>query len=126
MKIFDLLNSPNLKLPYNNSPLGIEVLLKEKFDIFIKELNELYQTTPSENIANTIESLKASTFNIINIIHKYLSGNIPGAYTTFNNVLEKNESSIKHISKYYEKYVFRTYYKARLCIEENRLFTKNG
>mgnify|MGYP001032015676 CR=1 FL=1 len=40
MKMFHLLGSKNLDLPYSNDVWGIERLLKEKFNIFIKELKE--------------------------------------------------------------------------------------
>ncbi len=118
MEMFCLLGSKNLALPYNNVQ-GIESLLKEKFNIFIKELEEFNQVQFSEIMINTIEDIKVSTEGIINSIHKYLSGDITGACATFNEIVKNSEPAINCISKYYEKYAFRTYYRARICSEKN-------
>ncbi|MXP76495.1 hypothetical protein GN277_14150 [Lachnospiraceae bacterium WCA-9-b2] len=122
MKMFHLLGSKNLDLPYSNDVWGIERLLKEKFNIFIKELKEFNQVHYSENMENTIEDIKISTEGIISAIHKYLLGDITGACITFNNVVEKSEFAIKRISEYYGKYVLRTYYRARLRSDKKREF----
>lgn len=124
MKMLYLLGSENLDLPYSNDALGIETFLKEKFNIFIKELKEFNQVKFSENIENTIADVKVSTEGIINAIHKYLLGDITGACITFNSVVEKSELAIKCISEYYGKYAFRTYYRAHLCSEKNENFDK--
>lgn len=124
MKMLCLLDSENLDLPYSNGILGIETFLKEKFNIFIKELKEFNQEKFSENIENTIADVKVSMEGIINAIRKYLLGDITGACVTFNSVMEKSELSIKCISEYYRKYVFQTYYRARLCSEKNKNFDK--
>ena len=124
MKMLDLLGSENLDLPYSNDVWGIERLLKEKFNIFIKELKEFNQVQYSENMENTIEDIKVSTEGIISAIHKYLLGDITGACITFNNTVEKCEFAIKRISEYYGKYAFRTYYRARLCSEKKENFEK--
>ena len=124
MKIYDLLGSNNLSLPYRNDELGIESLLKNKYDIFIKELNECNQVKFPENMEDTIEYVRDSTEGIVNAIHKYLIGDITGACITFNSVMEKSEFAIKYISDYYGKYVYRTYYRARLCSNENKYFDK--
>lgn len=124
MKMFYLLGSDSLNLPYSNNILGIETLLKEKFNVFIKELNEFNQVKFSESMENTIKDVKVSTEGIINAIHKYLLGDITGACITFNGVVEKSERAIKCISEYYGKYAFRTYYRARLCSEKSKKFDK--
>ncbi len=124
MKMFHLLGSKNLDLPYSNDVWGIERLLKEKFNIFIKELKEFNQVHYSENMENTIEDIKISTEGIISAIHKYLLGDITGACITFNNVVEKSEFAIKRISEYYGKYVLRTYYRARLRSDKKENFDK--
>lgn len=103
MKMLDLLGSKNLDLPYSNDTLGIENLLKEKFENFINELRNFNQEEQSQNMTNTIEDIKASTKGIVNVVHEYLQGNIIGACIEFNNVMEKCKYAIESISEYYGK-----------------------
>lgn len=113
MEMIELLGSENLKLPYENK-YGIGKLLKSKYDEFLKELKAFSRECKSESMEMAIKKIELSTKGIIESIHKYLSGDIIGAGNTFYGIVEQNETSIKKISDYYDKYVFRTYYKARI------------
>lgn len=122
MKMICLLKSENLKLPYDNNSLGIISLLSEKYDNYLKELNDFYSTVLSSDIARIIDDVKMTTDGIIDTLQKYLLGDIIGAGITFNDIMGKNQDSIMKVSKYYGQYTFHTYYRALLKSKKGKTF----
>lgn len=126
MEMVDLLRSKNLKLPYSNNGIGIKKLLTEKFEILIKELKQFSNENSSISI-ETINEIEKITKGLLDVIDKYLSGNITEAGVDFTKVMEKCLQSIYAVSEYHDKYIskyygsaVRTYYKARCRSEKKK------
>lgn len=124
MKMYDLLGSETLKLPYDSGTEGAKEILEKKFTDFKTELDHFYKKNPSIGMKSTRKNVTKSMNSILDAIDNYLSGDITNACEIFNKTAEKMKPSIIKMSRFYRKYMFYTYYRARVRSKDTEIFDK--